>query len=99
MAHANILNNEMVDDERIPMRDLPFAARIASKFSDQIKQLSAARHQIPVVQNRSLARRLFHDVDFNQHVPPHLYADVARIMIWIMSMRKAKQTSIARSIV
>jgi flagellar biosynthetic protein FlhB len=51
----------------------------------------AARHQIPVVQNRSLARRLFHDVDFDQHVPPHLYKDVARIMIWILAMRKARQ--------
>ena len=51
----------------------------------------AARHQIPVVQNRRLARRLFHDVDFDQFVPTHLYADVARILIWVMAMRKEKQ--------
>lgn len=50
----------------------------------------AARHQIPVVQNRSLARKLFHDVEFDQHVPPHLYTEVARIMIWILTMRKAR---------
>lgn len=53
----------------------------------------AAKHHIPVVQNRSLARRLFHDVDFDRHVPPHLYADVARIMIWVMAMRKEKSAS------
>ena len=48
MAHANFVGNEFVDDERIPMRDLPFADRIASKFGDQIGQLAAARDQIPV---------------------------------------------------
>ncbi|MEC5215022.1 hypothetical protein RCH06_003599 [Polaromonas sp. CG_9.5] len=47
MAHANIVNNELVDDDRIPMRDLPFAARTASKFCEQIGQLAAARNQIP----------------------------------------------------
>jgi len=56
----------------------------------------AARHQIPVVQNRSLARKLFHDVDFDQFVPPHLYADVARIMIWVMAMRKAREERLAQ---
>ena len=48
MGHANIVNNEFVDDDRIPMRNLPFADRIASKFGDQINQLAAAREQIPV---------------------------------------------------
>ena len=48
MSHANFVGNEFVDDERIPMRDLPFADRIASKFGDQIGQLAAARDQIPV---------------------------------------------------
>lgn len=53
----------------------------------------AARHAIPVVQNRSLARRIFHDVDFDQHIPPHLFADVARIMIWVLSMRKQRDAT------
>lgn len=48
MAHANIVDNEFVDDDRIPMRDLAFADRMASKFSDQIAQLASARAQIPV---------------------------------------------------
>ncbi|MBC3875071.1 EscU/YscU/HrcU family type III secretion system export apparatus switch protein [Undibacterium flavidum] len=56
----------------------------------------AARHQIPVVQNRSLARKLFHEVDVEHHVPQHLYADVARILIWVMAMRKARQERMAR---
>ena len=47
MAHANIIDNELVNDDRIPMRNLPFADRMASKFSDQIAQLAAKRDQIP----------------------------------------------------
>jgi len=58
----------------------------------------AGRHQIPVVQNRSLARRLFHEVDFDQHVPQHLYADVAKIMIWILAMRKSRQNQVRETL-
>ena len=47
MPHANIIDNQLVDDDRIPLRDLPFADRMASKFRDQIEQLAAARIQIP----------------------------------------------------
>ena len=47
MAHANIIGNEILDDDRIPMQDLPFSDRTASKFRDQIRQLAAARDQIP----------------------------------------------------
>ena len=47
MAHANIIGNQMVNDNRIPIRDLPFADRIASKFGDQIDQLAAAKDHIP----------------------------------------------------
>lgn len=51
----------------------------------------AARHHIPVVQNKVLARKLFHQLDFNQHVPAALYADVARIIVWVFAMRQARQ--------
>lgn len=47
MAHANIVDNEMVDDDRIPLMDLPFAERMASRFCDQIAQLAAERDHVP----------------------------------------------------
>ena len=47
MAHANIINNDFVDDNRIPMKDLPFTERTASKFCDQIAQLAAQQDNIP----------------------------------------------------
>jgi flagellar biosynthetic protein FlhB len=55
----------------------------------------AARHRIPVVQNPPLARELYHCLGVDQHVPPSLYAQVARIMVWVFAMRQA-QTGIAQ---
>lgn len=49
----------------------------------------AARHRIPVVQNPSLARRLFHELEIDQSLPPGLYAQVARIIVWVFAMRDA----------
>jgi flagellar biosynthetic protein FlhB len=55
----------------------------------------AARHEIPVVQNVTLARKLYRELEVEQHVPPSLYGDVARIIVWVFAMRKARasQTS------
>jgi flagellar biosynthesis protein FlhB len=50
----------------------------------------AARHRIPVVQNPPLARELYHTIEVEQHVPPGLYAQVARIMVWVFAMRQAR---------
>jgi len=52
----------------------------------------AARNNIPIVQNRTLARKLFHEVGVDQQVPPALYADVARIIVWVFAMRQARET-------
>jgi flagellar biosynthetic protein FlhB len=50
----------------------------------------AARHHVPVVTNRKLARALFKQAEPDQTVPETLYADVARLMVWVMSMREAR---------
>jgi flagellar biosynthetic protein FlhB len=49
----------------------------------------AARHGIPVVQNPSLARALYAAADIDQQIPERLFTDVARIMVWVLAMRKA----------
>lgn len=48
MAHANFVDNNMVDDDGIPVMDLQFADHRDSKFCDQIQQLILARTRIPV---------------------------------------------------
>jgi flagellar biosynthetic protein FlhB len=57
----------------------------------------AGRHGIPIVQNRSLARKLFHDLPVDHHVPPELYAQVARIIVWVFAMRDASRPGAAAS--
>ncbi len=48
----------------------------------------AARHHIPVVQSPSLARKLFKELDVESHVPPRMFAEVARIIVWVFAMRE-----------
>ncbi|AXV78501.1 type III secretion protein [Ralstonia solanacearum] len=55
----------------------------------------AAKHHIPVVQNRALARALFHSLEVDRSVPPALYADVARIIVWVFAMRRAREKAMA----
>jgi flagellar biosynthetic protein FlhB len=47
----------------------------------------AARHNIPVVQSPPLTRELYRSIDVEQNVPPAMYAQVARIMVWVFAMR------------
>ena len=50
----------------------------------------AARRQIPVVQNRTLARAIYHGTALDHQVPHHLYADLARLMVWVLAMRQRR---------
>ncbi|HYD61573.1 MAG TPA: flagellar biosynthesis protein FlhB [Noviherbaspirillum sp.] len=54
-------------------------------------RMTAARHNIPVVQNRMLARTLFREVDYEGFVPEKLYPQLAKIMVWVYAMREAKR--------
>ena len=47
MAHASFIDNNMVDDDGIPVMDLQFSDHRDSKFCDQIQQLTLARIHIP----------------------------------------------------
>lgn len=56
-------------------------------------RMVAARHNIPVVQNRTLARTIFSEVDYEGFVPEKLYPQLAKIMVWVYAMRDAKQSA------
>lgn len=55
----------------------------------------AARHRIPVVQNPALARRLYRELPVDHPVPPELYAQVARIIVWVFAMREQRRDGTA----
>lgn len=66
---------------------------VAKGAGDVARQMRAvaARHSIPIVQNRPLARTLFKEVDYDGYVPEKLYPQIAKIMVWVYSMRDAKR--------
>jgi flagellar biosynthesis protein FlhB len=56
-------------------------------------RLVASRHHIPVVQNKALARALFREVDYEGFVPEKLYPKLAKIMVWVYTMRESRHAS------
>lgn len=67
-------------------------AKGAGELAATMRQL-ARQHQIPIVQNRLLARALFREVDYDGYVPEKLYPQIAKIMVWVYSMREARRAS------
>jgi flagellar biosynthetic protein FlhB len=68
------------------------APRLLAKGSGPLAALMrkiAARHRIPVVQNPTLARALYRGLPVDGFVPPELYAQVARIIVWVFAIRRA----------
>jgi flagellar biosynthetic protein FlhB len=67
-------------------------AKGAGEMARKMREL-AARHQIPVVQNRTLARALFREVENDGFVPEKWYPQVAKIMVWVYAMREVSRKS------
>lgn len=70
------------------------APQVMAKGAGELAQkmrVIASRHNIPVVQNRTLARSLFREVGFEEYVPEKFYPQLAKIMVWIYAMRDARQ--------
>lgn len=72
------------DKERV---DAPMVvAKGAGALARRMRDL-AYRANVPVVQNKPLARALFHAVAVDQPVPPDHYGAIARILLWAYAMR------------
>lgn len=78
------------------MRSPQLVAKGAGSLAASMRDI-AARHRIPVVQNPPLARALYHNLELDQHVPPTLYAQVARILVWVFAMRQAQQGHVGKA--
>jgi flagellar biosynthetic protein FlhB len=64
-------------------------AKGAGELAGRMREI-ARRHGIPVVENRALARELFFKVDYDAAVPESVYPQVAKILVWVYAMRKAR---------
>jgi len=51
----------------------------------------AEKHEIPVVEDKLLARSLYDKVDVDQLIPPEFYRAVANVILYIMSRGKPMQ--------
>jgi flagellar biosynthetic protein FlhB len=67
-------------------------AKGAGEMARRMREM-AGRHNIPVVQNKMLARILFREVGEEAFVPEKLYPQIAKIMIWVYTMRDARRAS------
>jgi flagellar biosynthetic protein FlhB len=67
-------------------------AKGAGELARTMREM-AAKHAIPIVQNKPLARALFREVDHDGYVPEKLYPQIAKIMVWVYSMREARRAS------
>lgn len=62
-------------------------AKGAGELAGKMKQI-AYKHRVPVLENRRLARRLFKQVDIDQGIPEALYPAVAKILVWVYTLRE-----------
>jgi flagellar biosynthetic protein FlhB len=69
------------------------APRVVAKGAGQLAAAMreiAGRHRIVVVQNPSLARRLFREAAIDAYLPANFHAEVARILVWVLAMRQRR---------
>ena len=62
-------------------------AKGAGLIAERIKEI-ATEHNIPVVENRSLAQVLYRKVDVGREIPVSLYRAVAELLAYIYSLRR-----------
>ena len=62
-------------------------AKGAGKLAALMREM-AWRHQVPVVQNRQLARALFRSSAIDAPIAADCYVDVARVLIWLRAMAR-----------
>jgi len=69
------------------------APKLVAKGAGELARkmrLVANRHNIPIVQNKALARELFREVDYESFVPERMYPQLAKIMVWVHTIRQMR---------
>ncbi len=61
-------------------------AKGADLLAQKIKEV-AKENQVPVVENKPLARMLYYNVDLEQEIPPELYQMAAEVLAYVYSLK------------
>ena len=67
------------------------APRVVAKGSGHVAariRAKATEHRIPMVADIPLARAIHSACELDQEIPPHLYAAVARVLAFVMALRR-----------
>jgi flagellar biosynthesis protein FlhB len=64
-------------------------------FAQKIKAI-AKEHQVPMVENRALARSLFPLVEVDAMVPPELFVAVAEVLAYVFSKNKGRRLAMQK---
>ncbi|ROH85891.1 flagellar biosynthesis protein FlhB [Pseudomethylobacillus aquaticus] len=67
--------------------DAPLVIAKGAGFLAARMRYMARKHHVPIVENKVLARQLFHQVAIEQAVPVEHYSVVAKILFWAYSLR------------
>jgi len=72
------------------------APRVVAKGADllaqEIKKIARA-HDVPLVENRALARGLYYDVEVGRLIPPEYYQAVAEVLAFVYNLRRQNRQS------
>jgi flagellar biosynthetic protein FlhB len=69
--------------------EAPFVVAKGVDFSAQRIKKRAQEHNIPMVENRVLARALYHQTDIGQQVPTDLFKSVAEVLAYVYRLKEA----------
>jgi flagellar biosynthetic protein FlhB len=53
----------------------------------------ASRHGIPIVENKTLARKLFRESGIDDGVPDDLFPVIAKLMAWVWMLKRHKEAA------
>ncbi|WP_306981111.1 flagellar biosynthesis protein FlhB [Alkalicoccobacillus murimartini] len=68
--------------------EAPFVVAKGMDFSAQRIKKRAQEHGIPMVENRMLARALYHQTDIGQQVPADLFKAVAEVLAYVYRLKE-----------
>lgn len=86
-THLSVAIQYDRDTSRAPIVVAKGAGELAAKMREIARQ-----HSVPKVENKTLARALFLNVNLDEAVPESLYPTVAKILAWIYLQREQKNT-------
>ena len=72
------------------MRAPKVLAKGSMNVANKIKE-KALEHDIPIMENKPLARAIYSSVDIDEEIPPELYMAIAEILAHVYKMRKKKK--------